>query len=124
MNKRNNSNLIISVLYERWTSTLIENLKSALIYGIRLNKPVVPYVWYLIHPSNKKFGNQIIGKEEMKLYLNTIKNYCYLDKKAQGIIWWEPKDTFYNISEEMKNDRKNILTKDEIFIEYTDLFQK
>lgn len=101
-----------------------KNLKVALEYGKRLNKPVIPYVWYLIHPSNKKYGNELIGKKEMVNYLNTIKNYVYLNQSVNGIIWWEPGITSYKFPKELNVIQRKNMTKDEIFVEYTESLSK
>lgn len=65
------------------------NLDMALDYGKRLNKPVVPFMWYLVHTSNEKYKYEALGKEEMAKYLDYIINYQAHGKKVTGIAWWE-----------------------------------
>lgn len=46
---------------------LEKNLNVAFEYGTRLNKPVCPFFWYLVHPSNKSYGSSFIPKDEMNI---------------------------------------------------------
>src|SRR5690606_12568763 len=34
---------------------LKDNLDVAFSYGERFNKPVIPFIWYIVHPNNKKY---------------------------------------------------------------------
>ncbi|MBW4360345.1 hypothetical protein [Flavobacterium taihuense] len=69
---------------------LRENLEFALDYGVRLNKPVVPFIWNLVHPSNKLYGGQLVSKEEVLQNITFIRNFKYKNKSVQGIVWWDP----------------------------------
>jgi hypothetical protein len=71
---------------------LRDNMEEALKYGKELNKPVLPFLWYRVHPGNKKFGMQVISKEEMQAYLHCLAQYNYEGNKIKGIIWWEGTD--------------------------------
>src|SRR5690606_16326726 len=71
-------------------SFLKSNLDYVLSTGIRLNKPVVPFVWHMIHPSNKKFGGDLIDRDELHNHLNFIRNYTVSGRKVAGLLWWEP----------------------------------
>jgi hypothetical protein len=73
------------------TKSLIENnLSLFLDYSKRANKPLYLYVWYKIHPANKKYGLSNMSTKRMNLYLSTINNFRYNGKKVDGLIWWEP----------------------------------
>lgn len=85
------------------------NLNTALEYGERLGKPVVPFVWYLVHESNKKYGLEAIEKDEMAEYLQFILNYEAHGEVVAGIAWWEG-NTPYNkqqVKTNIINDKKN-----------------
>lgn len=69
---------------------LKDNLQVALEFGIRLNKPVVPFVWNIIHPSNKLYGGQLIDKNEMLQNIEVIRNFKYKNTSVSGVVWWDP----------------------------------
>ncbi len=69
---------------------LEKNLEVFLDYGKRLNKPVLPFFWYRVHPSNKKFGKEILQEKEIMKYLSFIKYFSYNSLKVSGVLWWEP----------------------------------
>lgn len=97
---------------------LKENLKVALEYGKRLGKPVIPYVWYIVHPTNKKYGKELIGRKEMQSYLNIIRDYQYEGRRAEGVIWWEPGKSNYKLPKDMLESKAKYLSKDEILQQY------
>ena len=68
---------------------LKQNMDLAMDFGTRLNKPVAPFVWYKVHPGNKKFGMNIIPKDKMQRYLGFLDDYNYRGSRLNGIIWWE-----------------------------------
>lgn len=68
---------------------LKQNLDISFEYAQRLNKPVIPFVWYKVHPGNKLFGNNIVSRQEMENYLTFISRYRYQGKGVEGVIWWE-----------------------------------
>jgi len=72
------------------------NLKFALQCGVRLNKPVLPFVWYFIFSPEEKFSYEIIPKDDMNTYMDYIFNYAFNNKKVNGIIWWDSAVPFYD----------------------------
>jgi len=66
------------------------NLSLFLDYSKKASKPLYLYVWYKVHPSNKKYGLSNMSQSRMNLYLTTINNFRYNGKKVDGLIWWEP----------------------------------
>lgn len=69
---------------------LKENLVTAFYYADRLNKPVMPFVWYIVSPNNKQFGGELLGKKEMSRYVNFIRRFTSKKKnKVNAIVWWE-----------------------------------
>lgn len=68
---------------------LKNNLQAALALGSLLNKPVIPFFWHRIHPTNKKFGNTPIPLLEFNNYLDVIAGESYNGKKTSGVFWWE-----------------------------------
>ena len=99
-----------------------KNLSLFMKYASRVNKPVYPYVWYRIHPYNKKYGLEIMSKRRNYLYLKTIKDFKYNNEKVDGIIWWEP-STSTEMLQDKKITNRGFKTIEQILIEYTkDLF--
>ncbi|WP_312903112.1 hypothetical protein [Chryseobacterium taichungense] len=100
---------------------LKNQLNVSLDYGLRLNKPVIPFIWEVVHPNNKKYGGGLIPKQEFEEKINYIKKFQYKDRRISGLIWWAPGNVpkAYNIeSKSEKNNRnnansnRNIITKE------------
>lgn len=77
---------------ERHSEFLMENLKYSLETGSRLNKPVIPFVWHIVHPSNKKYGGEVLSTEEMTANIELIANFTHQGNRAASVIWWESSD--------------------------------
>lgn len=101
------------------------NLDLAKSYAKRLGKPVIPFVWSKIHPSNKVSGMKPIPVEVMKSYLEFIHHYD--NNMVAGVFWWDPKPQAGNSnvsekaqlsssSKEKSIDEKSI---SELILEYT-----
>lgn len=70
---------------------LKENLEAACSLAKKHNKEVIPLVWYLVHPSNKKYKHAMLEKSEMKSYIDFIWNFSESEFKLKGIwIWNSP----------------------------------
>jgi hypothetical protein len=103
-------------------SYLEKNLRQALSYGSRLNKPVVPFVWSMIHPSNKRYAYQLVSKGEMKNYIQTIRNFTYKNSSVSGIVWWEAEDSiFANWYKGAYKSQPGKGMQDNIILDYFDL---
>lgn len=76
--------------HQRNLTYLHDNLQIELDYGYRLNKPVIPFIWELIHPSNKKYGGTIIPKIEYLDFVNFIIDYRYNGDSVAGLFLWNP----------------------------------
>jgi hypothetical protein len=74
---------------EKNIAYLKRNLDNALYYGTRLNKPVMPFVWYRVNPGNRQFSNKILPQEQVQRYLSFIAGYKYQNVGIKGIFWWE-----------------------------------
>lgn len=101
------------------------NLKNALESGIRLNKPVLPFVWYFIFSPDSRFSYEIIPKDEMKIYTDYIFEYTFQGKKVGGLIWWDSAVPFYpkNINSVKQNyvpssERKDRVRRSDLFYYY------
>lgn len=71
-----------------------ENLNAILRVAQRMDKPVLPFVWYRYHVSNKNIGLQLIPGDEFEKYLNAILSVNYNGKKVSGVVCWSA-DTYY-----------------------------
>ncbi|MNS95349.1 hypothetical protein D3C72_1296050 [compost metagenome] len=106
---------------------LKENLESALEYGIRLNMPVVPFMWSLVHPSNKLYGGQLVSKNEVVQNINFIKNFKYKNRSVSGIVWWDPDYKSFSkmIKSDIKTEKKEPKSvQSELLKDYLDSFIK
>lgn len=106
---------------------LKDNLEIALDFGVRLNKPVVPFLWNLVHPSNKKFGGQLVDKNEVLQNIDFIKKFKYKNKSVVGIVWWDPDSNSFSkmIKSKVKSyneDPKAI--QSELFKDYLEVYMK
>ena len=75
---------------------LEENLEEASIYAKKYNKEIIPLVWYLIHPSNKKYRAAMIDKSEMKEYMDYIWKFSDSKFKLKGVLIWNSSTPFKN----------------------------
>ena len=95
---------------------LKENLSIALEYGIRLKKPVIPFVWSVVHPSNTLSGGQLLSSNEVVQNLKLIENFSYKNTKVKGVVWWDPDANYFSkvVKTQMKstnNDPKYLQSK-------------
>lgn len=70
-----------------------DNLDVAFAYSSRLKKEIVPFVWPLVHPNNKKYGMNELSDEDMKSYLGALSSYTKNGISISGVIWFDPKIT-------------------------------
>lgn len=68
---------------------LKQNMDQFLSYGARLKKPVIPFFWYRVHPTNKKYGMTVMTRDKVQKYLSLLSTYSNQAGKINGIIWWE-----------------------------------
>ncbi|ASU35131.1 hypothetical protein MuYL_3246 [Mucilaginibacter xinganensis] len=71
-----------------------ENLNAILPVAQRMHKPVLPFVWYRYHVSNRNIGLQLIPSDEFEKYLNSILSVNYNGKKVSGLVCWSV-DSYY-----------------------------
>jgi hypothetical protein len=83
-----------------------KNLKLSFEYALKLNKQVLPFVWYRIHPSNKLFGGKEITARIYEMYLSEIKKYSYKKRKVKGVIYWEPSKESLDINIKLEKSLK------------------
>lgn len=82
------------------------NLELTFQLAAKVNKPVLPFVWYKIHPYNKISGGGVLNNNLYTTYLKLIKDYRYGNKKVSGIIYWEPAKETVNISQKLDSTLK------------------
>lgn len=99
---------------------LLQNLNTAFDYAERLHKKVIPFVWYLANSNQGDFNYELLDKEEMKRYINFIRDYRSDNAQVSGVIWWETKTPF--IKNKIKQLKKTGTTSDysNIFHSYMD----
>lgn len=82
------------------------NLDLTFQMAEKVNKPVLPFLWYKVHPYNKLSGGSLIDDNLYKIYLNLIKNYRYKNRKVAGIIYWEPGSVTIDINQKLNHTLK------------------
>lgn len=75
-----------------------KNLEAAVYYSKKYNKEIIPFFWYLIHPSNKKFSNELLEKDEFKYYIDYLWKYSKTKYPLKGIVLWNSSTPFTNKS--------------------------
>lgn len=109
---KNKNWLMFTLRFLRDSSTLLSSF--ILLYYFDSNfsiaernndKPVIPFVWYIVSPGNKKYGNEYLSEASFARYINFIRNYSFNDKKVLGVVWWEPSNVAF-IKVNNKNDNK------------------
>lgn len=78
--EQNNSKLI---------NNMNENLDLFIKFAKSENKELIPFVWYRIHPYNKKFGNTDVDKDRMDILLDLIAKKQNQYSKLKGVFWWD-----------------------------------
>ncbi|WP_345161072.1 T9SS type A sorting domain-containing protein [Pontibacter saemangeumensis] len=86
-----------TVGHERNLRYLRENLTTALKYGKKHNKPVLPFFWHRIHFNDPNYGREIMKKETLAKYVKLIQTFSYDGYKASGAFWWD------NVSGRLEN---------------------
>lgn len=86
--------------HKRNITYIQHNLDVALQYGRRLKKPVIPFIWELIHPSNRKYGGMLIPRDEYESYAEFMIHYNYNGTNIKGFFLWTssvPEQAYYKI---------------------------
>lgn len=65
------------------------------------NKPIKVFVWYKIHPYNKKFGGTNVDSERMDVLISTIREKQKEYRKLDGVLWW---DSWQTNNQRSKNE--------------------
>lgn len=98
------------------------NLDLALKIAIRLDKPVIPFFWYMVNPINKKYGHEVISPKALKGYYLLVKNHQYNGKSVDGIFWWDVSQKYFgefmNTSQKGLRNKHNIKSKFDLFKYY------
>lgn len=65
-----------------------DNVQEALLMGIRLNKPVLPFIWHRYHTSNKLKARELIPVDEFIDHVTAAASVNEGGKSIDGVIWW------------------------------------
>lgn len=117
------------VLYsekEKKTNENIHFIKSNLDISLgiskRINKPVIPFFWYMVNPVNTTYGYEVISKRCLSKYLDVIESHSFNGVKAKAIFWWDVSEKYFdyyiNISTQGKRRKNRIKTKMDLFKYY------
>jgi hypothetical protein len=89
------------------------NAEYVIKLGVELNKPVFPFIWHRYGSPNKNYG--LIEFSHFENFIKSISDANYLEKKIDGIIWWECEDYVFNSRKTYKSVEKeysNITNKE------------
>lgn len=89
---------------EAYNRILNENLDLFIEFAEEINKPIKFFVWYKIHPYNKKYGRTDVDRERLQKLIKVISKRKMQYNSIDGILWWES-------WEPINNDSRNRLTK-------------
>lgn len=81
---------------------LKDNIESALMYGVKYNKPVYPYIWQRYHIANKTVALMPIPYSVFNKQMKVIYNTSYKGKKIDGTILWSA-EFYYFLQTQSKN---------------------
>lgn len=100
------------------------NLDIAFEIGDRINKPVIPFFWYLYYSNNKSTRFELIPRDELWSYMKYIENYeSSQNNKIAGIIWWDTPTSYSKKlirNSYVKNRNHFPLNIDNVFTYYFD----
>lgn len=105
------------------------NIKYCLELGVKLNKPVYPFVWQRYQPYLEGYGyqnaNMLIPRKDWIEYISRIVKTKIPTKNVDGVIWWHSMDFLYSIrtssailTEEFKNVTNVYTYQDTLFRNY------
>lgn len=70
----------------RLKNNLIVNLE----YGLQLKKPVMPFIWEIVHPQNEMYGGGLVPQSEFLNMFDYIIRFELEGIQVDGVIWWAP----------------------------------
>ncbi len=100
-------------------SFLANNLKDAIEISLRIDKPVIPFVWYMYSGAFENTQGRFISKDIMLGHLDFIQSYRHRNSGISGVLWWDPSDVaFQGLLKSKNNDLRGIITRREDVLEY------
>ena len=73
-----------------------DNVKEALKYGEKYNKPVLPFIWHRYHNSMKEIALERVEWEEMRQHITAALEAEVNGQYINGLVWWGDDQYFYN----------------------------
>jgi len=65
-----------------------ENIQEALAMGIRIDKPVYPFIWHRYHSTEGKIPNGLIKPNEFKEHVKAVIKTEVDGKRVEWVVWW------------------------------------
>jgi len=95
------------------------NIEIALEYGELLDKPVVPFIWELVHHNNKRFSNELIPLNEFIEKMDLIKSVNVNGRSINAVLWWTPSKLPTKYTNFSKSKSSNLVdVRDSISLNY------
>lgn len=103
---------------------LEENLTDALKLGARIDKPVIPFVWYMYSGAFSTTKGRFIPVERMKKHLEFIEKFSVDGKRVESVLWWDQSKRSFDSLLKSKNNqlRSKVYTHDDVFNYYSEIF--
>lgn len=94
------------------------NLDNALFFSKKYDKKIMPFFWFLVHPSNKRYGYAILPKAEVNEYLKYIVDYLKEHDSFSGIVIWNSNTPF-----RLKEEKYDLVPDEELNYSVDKLFK-
>lgn len=76
-----------------------KNVSFALQIGEKLGKPVYPFIWQRVHPSNRQDGNKLVPIGFFSQTIKDILDTKYQGKGVKGLLWWHSENYSFQTKE-------------------------
>jgi len=96
-----------------------KNVGLALEMGRRYKKPVYPFIWHRVHPSNKEYGEKLVDIDVFEEAIFQITNVTYNGGKIAGLIWWHAENFSY-----LNRAKSNVFLKEYAHVSDPNKYQK
>lgn len=63
-------------------------LSISLKFASKFRKPVYPFIWHRVHPSNKLIGISLIDNNVFDEYIRYFSKFKYKNISISGLFWW------------------------------------
>ncbi|WP_447770451.1 hypothetical protein [Sphingobacterium faecium] len=73
-----------------------QTLSISIKFGLKYSKPVYPFIWHRIHPSNQKNGISLVNQEIFENHIKYLLDLRYKNIGISGLMWWHSEKYSYD----------------------------